>query len=211
MKLLALVLFLPQFLNAQVEKQPLGNSISKGIQFEQVSCWQQILNKAKEEKKFIFVDCYATWCLPCKKMDSEVFSSKQVGEVINSHFISVRIQMDTIKTDDEYIKAWYSEAHDIKQQYKVSEFPTYLFFSPDGKIVHRYLYALPDSLFLKVAKNALDPERQYYTLLENYQIGKKNYPRMNYLADISKRIGEDSIANIIATDYLHNYLNNLSE
>jgi thioredoxin-related protein len=185
--------------------------VGPAINFEKELNWQQILIKAKQENKYIFIDCSATWCLPCKKMEKEVFSQKNVADFINSHFVSVQVQMDTTNDDSESIKKWYKDAHDLKDKYNVSAYPTYLFFSPQGEIVHRYLFAMPDSLFFKVAENALDTNKQYYTLLNKYLTGQKQYERILYLANISKSIGDDTTAQLIATDYLHNYLNILSE
>lgn len=184
---------------------------AQGIQFEQGLSWQQILEKAKSQNKYIFIDANATWCMPCKKMDREVFSKSVVGTYMNQHFVSVKIQMDSSKNDDNNIKGWYSFAHKLQQAYNISSLPTYLFFSPDGRIVHRYLSAMSDSLFLKVANNALNPEKQYYTLLSNYLSGKKDYKKLSYLASLAKEIGDDSLANKLATDFLHNYLNHFSD
>ena len=36
------------------------------ISFEKKATWEEVLAKAKEENKLIFVDVYATWCGPCK-------------------------------------------------------------------------------------------------------------------------------------------------
>ncbi len=46
---------------------------NKGIQFLKDLSWEQILAKAAKENKFVFVDCYATWCVPCKTMDNNVY------------------------------------------------------------------------------------------------------------------------------------------
>ena len=40
------------------------NVFSQGIQFETGS-WKEVLQKAKQENKLIFVDLYTTWCGPC--------------------------------------------------------------------------------------------------------------------------------------------------
>jgi uncharacterized phage-associated protein len=144
-------------------------------------------------------------------MEKEVFPLRNVGDYMNEHFISIRVQMDTAKKDDAFIQSWYQDATEIMHQFKVKSFPSYLFFSPDGKIVHRYLSSLPDTDFLKVAMNAIDPEKQYYSLLDNYNNKTIDKSRLGYLATVTKQIGQDSLAQIVAKDYLHNYLNKMSE
>ncbi len=68
-----------------------------GMQFVQHSSWTKILAKAKEENKLIFVDCYATWCGPCKKMAKEVFPLADVGAFYNANYINVKAQMDSFR------------------------------------------------------------------------------------------------------------------
>jgi len=211
MKVIVLLLLLPQVILAQSEKIGSLDSTFAGIQFVQGLSWSQILAKAKEENKYVFADCYATWCAPCRLMKREVFTKKQVGDFMNSHFISVQVQVDSSKTDNEYVKSWYSDANKITEQYNVTSFPTYLYFTPQGEIVHRYLGAVPDTGFIQISANAVNPEKQYYPLLENYLKGKRDYTKMSYLANISRNIKNDSMAIIIATEYLHNYLDNLKE
>lgn len=203
-------LFFFLFLSYQVCSQS-GSDISNehGIKFLKLS-WSDVIKEAKAQNKYIFVDCYATWCLPCKKMDREVFSDRRIGDFINANFISLRIQMDTSAADDAFVKSWYHEAYQLKERYKVKAFPSFLFFTPNGKIVHRYLSSLTESDFLKVAKNALLPSQQYYTLLENYGTGNLNKSNLGYLATVSKQIGNDTLADSIAVDYLHNYLDTIS-
>jgi thioredoxin-related protein len=192
----------PVLLNAQREK---------GIHFEQDLSGQQVLEKAKTENKYIFMDCYATWCGPCKLMDSAVYSEEEVGNYLNAHFISIKVQMDTSKQDNEEIKVWYNNAHAIQTEYKVSALPSYLFFSSEGKIVHRFLGAIRDTDFVKLAEYALDPNKQYYTLLENYQHGIKNYEMMPYLSKTAKKINEGKLSIAIAQDYINNYLLTLKD
>jgi thioredoxin-related protein len=130
---------------------------------------------------------------------------------MNDHFISVKLQFDTSKLDDDHIQKWYSDAHQIIQEYRPTSLPTYLFFSPSGNIVHRFSGALTDSDFLKLAKDALIPDKQYYTLLKNYQNGKKDFQKLPYLAEASRLNGENELANVIANDYIHNYLDKSDE
>lgn len=177
-----------------------------GIRFEQGLSWQLVKAKAKAENKYIFVDCYATWCGPCKRMENEVYTKESVGNYLNGKFISIKIQMDTTNKDDEFVQKWYNDAHFIKSTYEITAYPTLLFFSPEGKIVHKYLGYSEAEDFIMLTANALNPDKQYYTLLEKYKQGRKNYAEMVSLAKIGKAVGEKNMAVIIAQDYMNNYL-----
>ena len=66
-------------------------SIDKGIQFEHNLSWTQIKAKANSEQKYIFVDCYATWCGPCKFMRAIIFPQQAMGDFFNDRFVSVPV------------------------------------------------------------------------------------------------------------------------
>jgi thioredoxin-related protein len=182
----------------------------EGITFEKGLSWEEVQNKAGREHKTIFVDCMASWCAPCKKMDKEVYANKEVAAFFNDRFISVKLQFDTSKQDDEDTRLHYSEASQIGMKYNITAFPTFLFFSSEGKIIHRGLGYKKVKDFIKLGLDALDPGKQYYTLLENYLAGKKDYSVMPFLAESSKQIRDkSSLATTIARDYIDNYLMSL--
>ncbi|MBO9572315.1 MAG: hypothetical protein J7497_08925, partial [Chitinophagaceae bacterium] len=60
--LLVFILGLITRIQAQNIDQFPVHAADSGINFEVRLTWQQIKDKAKAENKFIFVDCYATWC-----------------------------------------------------------------------------------------------------------------------------------------------------
>ncbi len=177
-----------------------------GIQFESNLSWREIQEKALATNKYILVDCYATWCGPCKFMDKEVYPLDYVGKSINEKFISVKVQMDTSANDVPSIKNWYLDASRIMKQYDVTAFPTYLFFSPDGKIVHKYKGALTGDLFVEMARASLHRETQYFTLLDQYKRGMMANTQKSKLATFAKNVGDVELAYSIAKDYIDNYL-----
>ena len=142
-----------------------------GIHFETRLSWAEIQEKAMAENKFIFIDCYATWCGPCKFMSKNIFTQKKVGDYMNAHFISVAVQMDETYGDSTWIKKWYNTAKEIKSKFSVNELPTYLFFSPDGKPVHRIIGITGNQAddFITKVENALHPSTQYYTIINDYK------------------------------------------
>lgn len=195
---------LPIFLNAQKVED-------KGLRFENNISWNQIKAKAKFEKKYIFIDCYTTWCMPCKMMDKNVYPLEQIGEIVNSKFLSVKVQMDTSKRDDEGIKKWYSIAHDFQNTYNIDAFPTFLFFSPEGKLVHRGVGLKSVEEFMKLVSDAVDSNKQIYTQLERYQRNIRNYQALPSLAkNVYSVLQNRELAYKIAEDYNKNYLNNLT-
>src|SRR5580704_17038791 len=89
------------------------SAMAQGIHFEENSSWQQVQAKAKAEHKYIFMDCYATWCVPCKYMSKNVFTLPEVGDLVNENFISVSVQMDVTPKDNDTVKSWYADAKQL--------------------------------------------------------------------------------------------------
>jgi len=178
----------------------LGIAQEKGIQFQQLN-WREVLKKAKAEKKYIFVDCYASWCGPCKHMDNEVYNQDTIGAFYNDHFISIKLQLDTSKNDSKEVEERYGDASYLSHRYSITTFPSFLFFSPEGKLVHRSLGFTPLDDFLQLGKNALNPQRQYYTLLERYEKNKVDSSCM-YLSMIAELLGDTTISRRIGRSYV---------
>lgn len=191
--------FLPFFATAQ------------GLHFEEGLTWAQAKNKAKTENKYIFLDCFATWCGPCKMMDKDVYPMDSVGDAFNRRFVALRIQCDSTKDDNEATRIWYPDAHQIITEYKITAYPTFLFLSPDGNIVHKGIGYQPTYDFVSLAAEALNPDKQYYTLLKQYKDGEKHYASTAYLAVAAKKLNDPETAYRIAADYEHNYLEKLND
>ena len=59
-----------------------GTAQNREIKFEQGN-WAGILEKAKKENKIIYLDCYTTWCGPCKWMAKNVFTNDTAADFYN--------------------------------------------------------------------------------------------------------------------------------
>ncbi len=182
-----------------------------GIHFEQGLTWDQVKAKARAENKYIFVDCYATWCGPCKIMDKNVYPNDLVGAYVNSKFISIKVQMDTSGNDDKDIALLYPAAREMEKEYKINSLPSFLFFSPDGNIVQKETGGQAIKEFMVLMRNAIDPNKQLYTLANNAFAGKLSYAVMPALIKRLKDYKEDSLANEVAKVYVHGYLEKLSD
>lgn len=189
--LLMLLLALPFFSLAQ-----------QGMQFEHKLNWKEIQAKAKAENKYIFMDAFTTWCGPCRYMSANIFPLEKVGNYFNEKFINVKVQLDTTAKDNEEVKSWYADGHAIMNDYNVRVFPTYLFFDPNGKLVHRSVGSSDADKFIAKAADALDPGKQYYTLLDQYKAGKKDAGFLKQAAMSAAEAYDPENMAIISKEYL---------
>jgi len=81
---------------------------------------------AQNEGKYIFVDFYADWCVPCKWMDETTYADKNVLKVLNDGFVSVKINIDDF------------DGYTLKEEYNVTVLPTVIVLDQSGKVIRRY-------------------------------------------------------------------------
>jgi thioredoxin-related protein len=187
--LLSIILMTPLFAKTQLMLAP-----NSGVQWEADLSWQQIKEKAKAENKYIFLDCFATWCGPCKQMDKSVYANDSVGNYLNQGFIAVKIQMDQTTKDDEKVKGWYLDAQAIGKECRIVAYPTFVLMSPAGVVVHQETGYKNVSDFIEMAQTALqpgkgydDPYATYDRLVLDYKQGIMHYDSMLYMIKKAQR------------------------
>lgn len=127
---------------------PVYSLASELIHFKDTTTsWANVMSIASSEKKLIFVDAYTDWCSWCKVMDKETFSDSAVAKFMNEKFVPVKYEMET----------GFGAAMSAK--YRVNAFPTFLIFTPDGKLVNRILGYRKSKEFLEKLAIALDPAK----------------------------------------------------
>ncbi len=111
----------------------------KGIEFDQLT-FAELLKKAKDEGKLVFIDCYTSWCGPCRAMANSVFPKEEVGNYFNTRFINAKMDMEK------------GEGKEVAKKYKINAFPTLLFLDSDGNLIERLIgYKSPEALLKAVS------------------------------------------------------------
>jgi thioredoxin-related protein len=170
--------------------------------------WQQVKEKAKKENKYIFIDAFATWCGPCKKMDKEIYPNDTIGSYFNEKFISIKVQMDQTEKDNAFVKSWYEDAEAINKQYRVQGYPTLIFLSPEGTLINQVLGYQSVNDLIAAAQTAtrpgqvyINPFAEYDSLVTEYKKGNKNYNRMPYMIRTAYNVKEDDFGRQLLNEH----------
>lgn len=100
--------------------------------------WYTDLEEAKaaaqKANKMIFLDFYATWCGPCKKLDAEVLSTAEFRKRASKFFIFARIDVD--------------QQPQVFQAYNGEAMPTQLVLDKEGRELGRQVgYGNPEGFW----------------------------------------------------------------
>lgn len=165
-------------------------SFAQGVQFQELTL-KEALSKAAAENKLVFLDGYTTWCGPCRNMTENVFPQKECGDFFNKHFVNVKFDMEK------------GEGIDIKNQFKVKAFPTFLILNPDGSERYRVVGGGTVESFIERVERAFDPKNNLETMAAEYATGKMKIGRKiayltvlkdAYDSETEKTVSEDIVA-----------------
>ena len=134
--------------------------------------WEEVLARASQLDRPIFVYAYSPGCRYCRQMEREVFPDPGVAAHYNATFINYRIDIE-----DEGAGAALAE------QYGIEAFPTYLYLDPGGKPLHQSAAAKPPEEFLADARAAFDPDRALFSLMRRYAAGDRDPDLLYAFAD----------------------------
>lgn len=169
-------------------------TIAQGIEFEHGS-WQDVLAKAVQLNKPVFVDIYTTWCGPCRQMSNTVFPLQEVGDFYNEHFINYKLDAEK------------GEGIKLSEDFEVTGYPTYVFIQPDGQMFYRSVGSMPVKHFLSLGQQALldyNVPDGYLMLRKQYENNRKQIQAVQ--AYLEKRIE----MNLTNSELLDEYLQLLS-
>ena len=106
------------------------------IQFDEGS-FTEVLTKAKQEKKMVFMDCYTSWCGPCKMMMPivEEIATEYAGKLVVA-------KVDTASSPG------------TAARFGIRHIPTILFFK-NGEVVEKQVGATPKTALVERIKAIL--------------------------------------------------------
>ena len=165
---------------------------NRSINFEETKEWKKIVKKAKKEKKLIFVDCYTSWCGPCKMLAKSVFTNDEVADFFNKNFVNAKYDMEK---DAEGVV--------LGKQFGVQAFPTLVFVDPSsGEAIHRMVGAGSPNWLITGARLALEPDNNLSSMVKRYAAGERDIELLkNYMSALYSAYMRDEAARV-ACEYL---------
>lgn len=127
---------------AQTEEKQNPMPAAKKISFIK-GTWEQVAALAKKNGKYIFVDTYTTWCSPCRQLKNVTFKDSKAAAFFNGNFINYTVDMEK------------GEGVELAEKWDVTEYPTLLFFTPEGKMVMKQIGYVDGEHLIEFGKQAL--------------------------------------------------------
>ncbi len=116
------------------------------VRFEQVST-DSLHQLALQQHKLVFIDLYADWCPPCRRMEREVFADRTVAEFMQRHFVAAKYNVDQ------------STGRALMRRYGRGSIPLYLVFDTSGRLLGRIEGASPASAFIDSLRTILSKNK----------------------------------------------------
>jgi uncharacterized protein YyaL (SSP411 family) len=89
--------------------------------------------QAREQNKPVLLAISAVWCHWCHVMDETSYSSADIIRVINEKYVPVRVDND--------------ERPDVNRRYNMGGWPSTVFLTPEGEIIHGGTYVPPEQMW----------------------------------------------------------------
>ncbi len=178
--LLLLVFIAPLTMKAQVEF----------IEVETLEQMQAAQKKASDGMLMLFVDVYATWCGPCKMMDSEVYTDPAVTDYMNTHYLSVRMDGES-----DFGRIYASEQ-------ALEGYPSMFIFSDDGERVSKIVgYTAAEELVtdLRSISEGYTKLRTYRNLYQNGKLEAEGFA--DYIT-VVRDMGNAEEAERLSSEYM---------
>lgn len=153
----------------------------EGTRFRELT-FDEALAAAKEEGKLVFVDCYTSWCGPCKNMTEKVFPQKEAGDYFNPRFVCVKYDMEK------------GEGLELAKRFDVHAYPTFVIVRADGTVQHKLVGGSDLKEFIARVEKGLDEKTNLLFLNEAYERGGMDKAQLMGYYSVLSEAGEDEKA-----------------
>jgi thioredoxin-related protein len=117
----------------------------------QAASWETDLDsafiKSKEHQKYILLNFSGSdWCIPCRKLKTELFSNPKFIEYGNENLVLVNLDFP-LKKNNNLDKEYQNKLDAWAEKYNPNGiFPLTLLIDPEGKIIYKWTGYIHDTV-----------------------------------------------------------------
>lgn len=164
---------------------------NEGVIFLEGKTFAEAVEAAKECGKKVFLDCYTSWCGPCKMVAKDIFPQKVAGDYFNKEYINIKIDMEK------------GEGPELAKRLGVKAYPTFIMFDSKGKEIGRLVGSKRTAEdFVETVKNAVG-ENSLSAMNARYDNGERSQEFLcKYLVVLDNAYDSDK-SRIVADELLN--------
>jgi thioredoxin-related protein len=178
--ILAILCIAPGILHGQVEF----------IEIKTLEEMQAARKQASDQMLMLFVDVYATWCGPCKMMDSEVFANPAVSDYMKDHYLSLKVDGES-----DFGRIYASEQ-------KLQGYPSMFIFSDEGERVSSIVGYTPPEEMLSTLRSVKEGFGKIKTYRALYRSGKLESEEFADYIRLLRDMGNQEEADRLSEEYM---------
>jgi thioredoxin-related protein len=148
---------------------------ARGVQW--LPTWDSAMNEARLRHKPVMVDLYTSWCVWCKKLDSDVYPDSRVAAAAR--------QFEPVRLDAERDPAGYTLAH----HFAIQGFPAVVFVDVDGSLVGYIDGYAPPAEYAGVMNDIASDYRDYPALARKVKMDSGDFTDAARVATIDLKRG----------------------
>lgn len=129
--------------------------------YRKFTTFADAVDEAKKLKRPIFLDLYADWCVPCKKLEKETFKHPAVRPTLEKYLV-VKFNVDL------------PEGKALARRFYVRYYPTTLMLDSSGREVERVIGFYPPRYYKPALVSVLERRGTYRQLLRRHRRNSRN-------------------------------------
>jgi thioredoxin-related protein len=167
------------------------------VEFSEVETREEMMaaqKKASDQMLMLYVDVYATWCGPCKMMDSQVYTDPSVADYMNTHYVSVRMDGES-----DFGATYASEQ-------KLEGYPSMFIFSDNGERVSTIIGFTDAEELVSTLQSVNEGYKKVKSFRASYQNGTLDDEGFAEYIKVVREMGNQEEAELLSSEYMEKML-----
>ncbi len=124
--------------------------------------FDQAMEKAAADKKYVVVDFYTDWCKWCKVLDQKTYADPSVRAITDKQFVLAKVNPEK-EGSYQYLDRTMTNA-DLAREFKVQGFPTTVYLDQDGAFCGSFAGFVPPEPYVRILNFIVSGEYRQQSL-----------------------------------------------